>query len=97
MLKTSYLAIMISLLTVNCQQLFSQKTVGATRIFTNMQVDGSLDDDAWELAEPATDFIQMEPAKGEKATEKTLVLVTYDDKNIYFGINCYHKDASTIV
>lgn len=43
-------------------------------------MDGRLDEPAWSLVPPATEFIQMDPAEGTPATERTEVRILYDDE-----------------
>ncbi|MBT8258360.1 MAG: carbohydrate binding family 9 domain-containing protein [Bacteroidia bacterium] len=56
------------------------------------KIDGNLDDDAWQLADSATDFVQFRPEMGVTLDEdkKTTVKMTYDDNAIYVG--AYFKD-----
>ena len=44
-----------------------------------LSIDGRLDDEAWQAAEPVTDFFQRETLEGIPATEPTHVSVLYDD------------------
>lgn len=61
-----------------------------------MKVDGFLDERAWEKAPEATDFIQLQPDKGDPASERTIVKVLFDDQYIYFGFYCYDKEPGKI-
>ncbi len=65
------------------------RRVTAVSIEGQIVVDGNLDEPAWELAQPATDFIQQEPQMGEPSTERTEVRLLYDDENLYLGIFCF--------
>jgi len=60
-----------------------------------IKIDGLLDESAWSLAPPATDFLQQEPTEGASASERTEVRVLFDDRNIYFGIRAF-DDAAQI-
>ena len=66
-----------------------KKTVTALRVETTITVDGELDEPAWELAEPATDFIQQNPRTGQPSSERTEVRLLYDDENFYIGVYCF--------
>ncbi|MFD2823630.1 DUF5916 domain-containing protein [Lacinutrix iliipiscaria] len=59
---------------------------------TAPKIDAVLDDEAWQTAEIATDFIQFRPEMGVtlKDHQKTLVKMTYDDDAIY--VAAYLKD-----
>ena len=65
------------------------KKVTAVYIEGEIVVDGNLDEPQWDLAQPATDFIQNDPRMGEPATERTEVRLLYDDENIYLGVYCF--------
>jgi len=61
------------------------------------EIDGKLDDAAWEKAIPYNDyFFQQEPLDRRPSTQKTEVRVLQDEKNLYFGIQCYEDDPSKI-
>jgi hypothetical protein len=66
-----------------------ERTMRAVRVREKIVIDGELNEPAWLLAEPATDFIQRLPYTGEPATEKTEVRLIYDDENLYVGAFCF--------
>jgi hypothetical protein len=74
-----------------------KKVVTAIRITDAITLDGRLDEPAWKLASPATDFFQRVPISGIPAGERTEVRVLYDEDNLYFGINCYDSQPSRMV
>lgn len=55
----------------------------------SIQLDGVLDELAWQNTEVAGDFWQKFPRDGVRAQKKTEVRMTYDDKFIYVGTVCY--------
>src|SRR5687767_13805360 len=59
------------------------KVVRAIRITEKIEIDGSLEEPAWERATPATDFYQFTPNPGELSPEPTEVRILYDDDNLY--------------
>ncbi len=61
-----------------------------------IDLDGVLDEPAWERAEAAWGFRKWDPARGEPSSEETVFKVAYDDEAIYFGVACYEQDASNI-
>ena len=63
--------------------------ITARYIETPIVIDGNLDEPAWTLVEPATDFVQTNPVQGEPATERTEVRLLYDDDNLYVGVYCF--------
>lgn len=62
-----------------------------------IKVDGLLDDEAWQQAAVASQFIQREPNPGQPATEPTEVRVVYTNSTLYVGIRALAADPSQIV
>ncbi|MDX1286434.1 MAG: DUF5916 domain-containing protein, partial [Draconibacterium sp.] len=67
----------------------AQKEVPSFKLNSPITIDGIFEPDKWTGAELATDFVQMEPATGEKASQKTEVWFGFDDNNIYVVFNCF--------
>ena len=63
--------------------------VTAARATSAITLDGNLDEDAWRLATPVTDFFRMEPKQGGEVRFPTEVRILFDDENLYFGAYCY--------
>ena len=61
-----------------------------------IDLDGVLDEPAWEKAEAAWGFRKWDPVRGELPSEETVFKVAYDEEAIYFGVACYEQDASNI-
>jgi hypothetical protein len=74
-----------------------QKVVTAIRISDEISIDGKLDEPAWQLAVPATDFIQWNPRNGAAATEPTEVRFLYDDANLYVGFTFFDSQPEHVV
>ena len=55
-------------------------TLRAVRVDTPLNIDGQIDEAAYQDLEPISDFIQMEPAGGQPATEKTEVWLFFDQR-----------------
>ncbi|HQZ16625.1 MAG TPA: DUF5916 domain-containing protein, partial [Vicinamibacteria bacterium] len=51
----------------------------------SINVDGKLDESAWQQAIPFTTFTQRDPNEGQRVSEETEVRVMYDDDSIYIG------------
>jgi hypothetical protein len=60
------------------------------------RIDGRLDDEGWQLAQPIDDMIQNDPDNMKPPTERTLVKVLYDDRSVYVGVINFMKDRSKI-
>jgi hypothetical protein len=59
-----------------------------------IKIDGRLDDPAWAVALPVTDFKQQKPNEGEAPTEKTEVRILYDADAIYVGARMYDSHGA---
>lgn len=59
-------------------------------------IDGILGNPEWEGAAVIEDFVQYEPQEGENPTEKTVVFIAYDQKNLYLAFRCYDDRPSEI-
>ncbi|MGI9544371.1 MAG: DUF5916 domain-containing protein, partial [Cyclobacteriaceae bacterium] len=61
------------------------------------EIDGKLNDPAWETVEWGGDFSQWQPDAGKAPTEQTAFKILYDDKNIYIAYRCFDKEPDKIV
>ncbi len=84
----------------NLNPLFSQdsiKKISAIRIINPPKIDAVLDDDCWEYADPAKDFVQLRPYNGEKASYPSEIKIVYDDKAIYIAAMLYDSYPDSIM
>ena len=70
--------------------------VRAARVQGDITVDGRLDEASWAAAEPATRFIQTEPAEGMPASERTEVRVLIGDDALYVGARLHDREPARI-
>ena len=54
-------------------------------------------DDAWGAVEPLSGFVQIQPAAGVPASERTEVYLGYTDNALYVGIVCHDRSPEAIV
>ena len=73
------------------------KRVQAVRTDQPIRLDGVLDEPAWELAEPTTDFYQQQPAEFELATRRTEVRFLYDNETLYVGAVLYEPEPERLI
>jgi len=73
------------------------RPVHAVRISTPPVIDGFLDEDAWQAARPAVDFMQREPEEGQLGSERTEVRILYDEAALYIGWMLYDSEPDRIV
>lgn len=71
-----------------------EKIVTAVRTTERIILDGRLDEPAWKLASPATDFITKLPRPEEPSEERTEVRFVYDDDILYVGFICFDSDPT---
>ena len=74
----------------------ARPTVTAAPAGAGLQIDGVLDEAAWDGAEPATDFVQFEPTEGAPATERTEVRVLRAADGLVVGARMFASDPSQI-
>ena len=74
-----------------------RRQMTAVRTTGPIVIDGVLDEDVWQHATPATDFIQADPLEGQPATELTEVRVAYDADYLYVAAFCRDTTPSGIV
>ncbi len=73
-----------------------ERNVTAIRITDEISLDGFLDEEAWDIALPATDFVQRRPIVGVPAGEPTEVRFLFDDQNLYIGVICFDSQPDRI-
>jgi hypothetical protein len=59
-------------------------------------IDGRLGDAAWQGGAMVTDFEQQRPIEGAEPSERTEVVLRYDDEALYVGARMYRADPSQI-
>jgi hypothetical protein len=72
-------------------------TIRAVRLTSPLRIDGRLDEALYETVEPIADFIQMEPAGGEPASEKTEVWLFFDQSNVYVSFRAWESQPERMV
>lgn len=74
------------------KKLYTTKSITTTA----PDIDGLLDDPAWETVEWGGDFIVREPEYGLEPKAKTAFKILYDQKNLYIAFRCYDKEPDKI-
>jgi hypothetical protein len=69
----------------------------ATRTDRRIEIDGHITEEAWNAAEPLTDFVQQLPNTGALATYPTFVRVLYDDEHLYVSAVCVQNRKDIII
>ena len=79
---------------------FSQKKVLQTKFISEkIEIDGKLDENTWQTAAIASDFIMLDPDNGKAIPEnkRTEVKVLYDNDAIYIGAIMYDENPAKIL
>ena len=77
----------------------SKKVIKANRIIkeNKIEIDGFLNDAAWNESEIATDFIQTDPVFQDPVSQNTEVRILYTDRGIYVGAMLYDTEPDKIL
>jgi len=91
----------LSPIAVSAQPTFTspdgRKQMTAAPTTSPITIDGVLDEEVWQRAPPAADFIQADPVEGQPATEITEVRIAYDADYLYIAALCRDTAPSAIV
>lgn len=71
-------------------------TAHAARRAGPVQIDGRLDESAWQAATPVTEFRQLDPLEGQPASERTEARILIDDDAVYVGMRLYDREPARI-
>jgi len=72
-------------------------TLTAVRIGHPPDIDGRIDDEAWQQASVERSFTQNYPNEGQAPTERTELRVVYDDDAIYVAVKCHDSQPEKMV
>lgn len=68
----------------------------AARLTHSIDVDGRLDEAAWQAAPAHGDFWQRQPNEGAAPSQRTEFRLLYDDHAIYVGVRAHDSDRARI-
>jgi len=71
--------------------------VTARPLESQIQIDGSLSEDAWRREPDISNFIQVEPRSGDAPTEATRVWLAYSKDALYIAVRCEDAKPGAIV
>lgn len=75
----------------------SELNLHISRSRSAIRLDGILDEEAWHVADSATNFYQTFPFDSSYAKANTVVRATYDDQFLYFAAICYSNNPGKFV
>jgi len=67
-------------------------TVRAVRLDAPLRLDGALDESLYHEVSPISSFIQVEPAAGAPATERTDIWLAFDADHVYVACRCWESE-----
>jgi hypothetical protein len=80
------------------EQPINQRSYIAERLQTDVpRIDGVISETAWDAAEWAGDFIQLQPYEKNDPSQKTEFKIIYDDNNLYVALKMYDTATDSIV
>src|SRR4051812_39846739 len=82
---------------IDLEAVRATKRAVAVRVARPPVIDGSLDDEAWQQAQPVGDFFQQFPDEFAPATERSEVRFLYDDENLYVGAMLYDSEPDKLI
>ena len=74
-----------------------KKQYSATHITVPPDINGILDDDAWQAGTWSGGFTQNEPYNGQPETQRTEFKIVFDDDNLYVAIKAFDTAPDSIV
>lgn len=76
----------------------ARKKIRAINATEAPKIDGVLDEDIWQLAATAENFVERRPNNGRAESDlfKSKVKILYDDTGIYFGATLYDHEPAKI-
>ena len=84
MIKPIISSLVISIL-ISSPELFSQGSVTATIMDSDIRIDGNLNEVSWQSTQVVSDFIQYEPVEGTKSNFRTEVRLLFGKDDLYIG------------
>ena len=81
---------------VHAQDSMSLRTYQTTEISTSPDIDGFINDEAWESVEWGETFTVRQPNNGDVPKNKTRFKINYDQEYLYIGFECMHSNPKKI-
>ena len=98
-----YVLTLLTMLTW-CSYTWAQDAPVKNRVYETQRVnphspdvDGKLDDPAWQGVPWSGDFTQNSPVSGDPPSQETQFKILYDEKNLYIGIRAFDTEPQQIV
>ena len=69
-------------------------SLSVSKASTSVSVDGKLDDQMWQSASRAENFVERSPGDMTEPEVRTEAFVTYDEDHLYVAFMCYDDPAT---
>ena len=92
-----YLLLISLFIYISEAQVSKPDTLRANRVDNQIELDGRLDESAWENAQKITNFQQRVQQTGAPASQRTKTAVVYTKHALYVGAWCFDEDPSAMV
>jgi hypothetical protein len=70
--------------------------IPVARLAGPIKIDGFVTEPAWQSIQPISFFL-LQPVYGAAPTEKSELLITYDDKHLYVAARLFYHDSAAII
>jgi Domain of unknown function (DUF5916)/Carbohydrate family 9 binding domain-like len=77
--------------------LISQKVYQITKTTEKIVCDGILNEVTWQGSNEMAEFVQNNPSPGQKASQNSIVKLSYDDQAIYVAATLYDTEPKKIL
>jgi len=75
---------------------YSQPSLKVIKLDKKINIDGMLES-SWSNTDSSSNFVQLEPSKGNPSTRKSIIRAVQDEKSIYFSFKCYLNQPDELV
>jgi len=90
-------SVVLSLCVPRAQAQEPRRSALAVRTPRPPVIDGRLDEEVWQLAQPIGELVQVEPLEGVPPTETSDIRFLYDSDHLYIGVRCYDSRPDLII
>ncbi len=73
----------------------SRFSLNITKVQSPPRIDGFINEEVWQSADAAQDFLQYEPNRGKPSETKTKAVVLYDAEHLYVAFSLWEPEAAT--
>ena len=87
---------MLAPLVLAASGLFFAKSAAVTVTSSPPSIDGRLDDEVWRTATAVEGFTNFEPIEAEPMTQRTVVRLARDERNLYVAFECHDSEPAKV-